>query len=802
MSLQIKKRSLAPGVVDYFDNQIDSVDGKVNQEILDRQAAITAAESLVSAEESRAEAAELALGSRIDSVISNTDPAALDSLSEIVSAFEAADSNLNGAITALGTAASSALGVEVARAEAAEAALASADSAEQIRAMAKETELENSISDLEDSVILLENEKEDKSNKSLDVALGSSNELYPSQGAVKVYVDVQDKKLAESTFSGVALSDFLPNTASIETQVKHYTSGIALASDKKYSSYFTDTEVVFVNAVNPYASKITHSFTIPTGGSNFPQAMTSVGNYVYMVTGGGRLYCFDWSDKLNPLNLGYVTIGTGQHFDVTTDGQNTLFIANTTNKRVYIVDITNRAAGTLTTSLVLGTGATDFGTGVSFSSNYLYVSNYNGKIHVMSNASGSWLEVTNFSTIANPCRGTVFTNSSGQKLFFVQRYNGVDIAVYDLADPALPVELKRLVAPAAIQLYNLPFIFEDIIHIGLDNGQLGAVNVFNKNDIKFGGVFEPKNLDGSKKFSSMRGLVLADTASPFFKKKKFLLATGVVNGSATTQKVTTVIDFPIFDYIKSSAITVLPPAQDLSVIESEISTVESTLSGLISTERSRVDAILSASEADKDTFVEIVQLINSVDTTNDQAFAGYVLSNDAALAQEISNREAGDSSALASANSYTDAQIATIPAVDLSAYYNKTEIDAKESALASDISDLDVYAQDIRSDVDAQELEIASHESRLDALEILTDGPSFSNGSVIVGAELGFIDLDKQYIKLMSCAVGRLMVHEGEDFTVSVVDGKTRLTWIGSLVNPDGAEAIETGDKVFFVGAY
>jgi hypothetical protein len=44
------------------------------------------------------------------------------------------------------------------------------------------------------------------------------------------------------------------------------------------------------------------------------------------------------------------------------------------------------------------------------------------------------------------------------------------------------------------------------------------------------------------------------------------------------------------------------------------------------------------------------------------------------------------------------------------------------------------------------------------------------------------------------------MVHE--DFTVSVVDGKTRLTWIGSLVNPSGDEAIETGDKVFYSGAF
>jgi hypothetical protein len=43
----------------------------------------------------------------------------------------------------------------------------------------------------------------------------------------------------------------------------------------------------------------------------------------------------------------------------------------------------------------------------------------------------------------------------------------------------------------------------------------------------------------------------------------------------------------------------------------------------ITTEKGRVDAILSASAADKDSFAEIVELINSVDTTNDQSFASF-----------------------------------------------------------------------------------------------------------------------------------------------------------------------------------
>ena len=54
----------------------------------------------VSAEQARAEAAEAALGVRIDNVISNADPASLDSLSELLTAYQAADSSLGDSIAA------------------------------------------------------------------------------------------------------------------------------------------------------------------------------------------------------------------------------------------------------------------------------------------------------------------------------------------------------------------------------------------------------------------------------------------------------------------------------------------------------------------------------------------------------------------------------------------------------------------------------------------------------------------------------------------------------------------------------
>ena len=210
------------------------------------------------------------------------------------------------------------------------------------------------------------------------------------------------------------------------------------------------------------------------------------------------------------------------------------------------------------------------------------------------------------------------------------------------------------------------------------------------------------------------------------------------------------------------------------------------------------------------------------------------------IAQELVERQSGDASTLQASKDYTDAQIAAIPAVDLSNYYTKSQVDTKEAALQaqidaldtgfvteaelasavdslesqiddldgyaqelrSDLDDLDGYAQELRSDLDQEISDRQSADSELSSRISVLEAKGFSKGVVTVGAELAFIDLDRQYGMLLSVSVGRLMVHEGEDFTVSVVDGKTRLTWIGSLLSPSGEEAIEAGDKVFFSGAF
>jgi hypothetical protein len=58
---------------------------------------------------------------------------------------------------------------------------------------------------------------------------------------------------------------------------------------------------------------------------------------------------------------------------------------------------------------------------------------------------------------------------------------------------------------------------------------------------------------------------------------------------------------------------------------------EVVLQGNIDTQAGRLDAILSGSTVDLDSFKEIVDLINTVDTANSASFASYVLSNNAAI---------------------------------------------------------------------------------------------------------------------------------------------------------------------------
>lgn len=93
------------GNIDDLDGYAQEIRSDLDQEISDRVSA-------VSAEESARIAGDQNLQTQINNILSNVDPAALDSLTEIVTAFQNADSDLQDALTALSTSASSAIAAE------------------------------------------------------------------------------------------------------------------------------------------------------------------------------------------------------------------------------------------------------------------------------------------------------------------------------------------------------------------------------------------------------------------------------------------------------------------------------------------------------------------------------------------------------------------------------------------------------------------------------------------------------------------------------------------------------------------
>jgi len=334
---------------------------------------------------------------------------------------------------------------------------------------------------------------------------------------------------------------------------------------------------------------------------------------------------------------------------------------------------------------------------------------------------------------------------------------------------------------------------------------------------------------------------------------------------------------------------------------------DSGLSGEISTERGRIDAILLAADANKDSFAEIVALINSVDTTNDSAFAAYVLSNDAALAQEISDRitdvNTEESRALAAesaldsrldaleadpvtkayvdaadfaldgrldiiegadtvegsvakaekdAKDYADAQVSAEQGRALAAEsaldsrldvlegdattegsVAKAEQDAKaytDSAIAQEVIDrnsaistavsnlvdgapalldtLNELAAAINDDENFAVTiagQISGLDSRADALEAASVEFKPVEKFVLTSTDIsnGYITLSYKAIQhSLRVSVDRLAVHQGagNDYTVSLVGGVTRITFVNSLVTA-GQEKLSVGDEVYVEGA-
>ena len=279
---------------------------------------------------------------------------------------------------------------------------------------------------------------------------------------------------------------------------------------------------------------------------------------------------------------------------------------------------------------------------------------------------------------------------------------------------------------------------------------------------------------------------------------------------------------------------------------------DSNLQSQIDTEKGRIDAILDASEANKDSFAEIVALINSVDTENDTAFAGYVLSNDAALAQEVSDRQAGDTTLQSNIDTVSsdlaqeisdrqtlegefDAYVVSNDAALAQEVSDRTSADSNlQSQIDQVVSDLAQEVLDRQADVDTEEQRALAAESvlqdNIDAEAVLRDAADVvlqqnidSEESARIAADdlldgrvsvlesvvffkekfvLTSTDISNEFVTLshtpesnsMSAFVDRLAIHEGagEDYSIS----GTTMTFLNEMVGT-GNQKLQAGDTIY-----
>jgi hypothetical protein len=240
-----------------------------------------------------------------------------------------------------------------------------------------------------------------------------------------------------------------------------------------------------------------------------------------------------------------------------------------------------------------------------------------------------------------------------------------------------------------------------------------------------------------------------------------------------------------------------------AAIRSEFADADTELQVKIDAEKARIDAILDASEADKDSFAEIVSLINSVDTESDNVFSAYVLSNDAALAQEISDREAGDAAITAAVTeafgSLKD---------DNSGLYDSsgrgdlhTEFSALENAIAVERDRIDALDTGFVTEAEfaLETAKIATLKTEMDAAEgrlTAIEGLAFHKESAVVAASNDFELLNEPKANSLSVFVGRLALIEGVDYDVV---GKI-VTMFGDLAPVGGVEGekMEAGENIYF----
>lgn len=798
------------------------------------------------------------INAKISQVLNNTDPAAIDSFTEVVAAFEAADENLNNAITALGTNASSALAAEITRATAAENNLQSQIDAEVLRATGAEatltTNLANEVTarvtadanlqsqidsimsninpDLLDSfteVVEAFQAADSNLNNAISNlgASASSALLSEVNRAIAAETNLQNQITAEVTRATAAETTIADNlTAEISARELADTAEqtARIAGDQNLQTQINNIlSNIDPAAIDSFTEVVT---AFQTADSNINNAITNLAN-----SASASLAAEVSRAQAAEANL------QSQINSIESDA---LANVGALDARLDVLE-----ADPVTKAYVDSSAS-----GIQSQLNFI-TSNTNPT------ALDSLTEIVSaFQTMDSNLQNSISVLAFGTSMQFTQEQT-TRLA----ADNNLQAQINSL---TSAQTGGSAFLQTQI---NTEKARIDAILSASEADKdSFAEIVTLINSVDTANDQAFAGYVLSNNARVLAEEQARQAlenefdAYVVSNNAALAQEV---LDRQLADNQLSSRVSVLEldsvtktyvdnkDAENLAALSVESSArqaADTLLQQNINTEKARIDAILSASEADKDSFAEIVQLINSVDTANDSAFASYVLSNDSAvagldsrldvvepkvaalesgLAQEITDRQAADSAIQTSLTSEitraTNAEATlqqNIDAVDTLADELRVDLDDLEAFALdtrNDLDDLEAFALDTRNDLDALQVQVNSVEAATNAntasitsvsnrVGVLEAKPYYDFHSLQIPvtsvAQQQYVDCDHEAnIHSLDIHVEAMKAHRLRDFTTSIVDGKTRITWVNTFAI-GGVEELEMNEVIYISYSY